>query len=71
MKKSKAKKNKADGPTILELLDRVEAEMQRLRTENASLTPKPQEPKMRKISKPPALGKGLSQLFGGPRRLDG
>jgi hypothetical protein len=59
LKKRKAKKSEADGPSIFELLDQVEAEMQRLRAENRRLAPK---------GKPPALGKGLSQLFGGPKR---
>jgi hypothetical protein len=59
LKKRKAKKSEPEGPSILELLDRVEAEMARLRAENQRLAPK---------GKPPALGKGLSQLFGQPKR---
>ncbi len=66
MKKRKGKKSQAEEPSILELLDRVEAEMNRLRAENQKLVPvvKP----LRARNKPPALGKGLSQLFGGPKR---
>jgi hypothetical protein len=60
LKKRKPKKIVEAGPSILELLDKVEAEMTRLRAENRRLAPK---------GKPPALGKGLSQLFQGPKRL--
>jgi hypothetical protein len=58
-KKKKVKKFELEGPSILEMLDRLEAEMARLRAENNRLAPK---------GKAPALGKGLSQLLGGPRR---
>ncbi len=59
MKKRKPKKIQEEGPSIFDLLDKVESEMNRLRAENQRLAPK---------GKPPALGKGLSQLLGGPKR---
>ncbi len=69
MKKRKGKKSEAEEPSILELLDRVEAEMSRLRAENRKLVPPVAEVKPpRARNKPQALGKGLSQLFGGPKR---
>jgi hypothetical protein len=65
LNKRKPKKSKLEGPSILELLSKVEAEMNWLRAENLRLTAKTEAgPKV----KPPALGKGLSQLFGGPKR---
>jgi hypothetical protein len=72
LKKQKTIKKKQDAgePSLLELLDQVEAEMERLRTENLRLnkaTMKVEEPKIKRVGKPPALGKGLSQLFGGPK----
>jgi hypothetical protein len=73
LKKLKTSKKKQDTgePSLLELLDQVEAEMERLRAENLRLTQAPlkvEEPKIKRVGKPPALGKGLAQLFGGPRR---
>ena len=71
MKKRTTSKQEAGGPSLLELLDQVEAEMNRLRTENQRLEAvavKPEEPKVKRVRRPPALGKGLSQLFGGPKR---
>jgi hypothetical protein len=69
LKKRKTTKKKVEeGPSILELLDRVEAEMGRLRAEVSRLKP-PAVTKAR-TAKPPALGKGLSQLFGGKRADD-
>jgi hypothetical protein len=59
LKKRKPKQIVEEGPSIFELLDKVEAEMNRLRAENRRLAPK---------GRPPALGKGLSQLFQGPKR---
>jgi hypothetical protein len=59
LKKRKPKKIVEEGPSIFELLDKVETEMTRLRAENQRLAPK---------GRPPALGKGLSQLFQGPKR---
>jgi hypothetical protein len=71
LKKQKSGKKKDAGePSLLELLDQVEAEMQRLRAENVRLTKAPVElekSKEKRATKPPALGKGLSQLFG-PKR---
>ncbi len=71
MKKRKTKKAEAEQPSLLELLDHVEAEMKRLRFENKRLTPKPEEEKEKRAVKPRALGKGLAQLFGGPKRDSG
>jgi hypothetical protein len=72
LKKQKTTKKKDAGePTLLDLLDQVETEMERLRAENLRLSKaavKAEEPKFKRVGKPPALGKGLSQLFGGPRR---
>ena len=74
MKKRSTKKSQPKGPSLLELLDQVEAEMTRLREENLRLSkpvvekPKPAAAREKPTVKPAALGKGLSQLFGGPRR---
>jgi hypothetical protein len=73
LKKRKTNKQVAGKPSLLELLDQVEAEMQRLRAENRRLMLEPvkkeaEEPKVRKPGKPPALGKGLAQLFWVPKR---
>jgi hypothetical protein len=73
LKKQKTSKKAQDAgeSSLLELLDQVEAEMERLRAENLRLTQatmKVEEPKIKRVSKPPALGKGLAQLFGGPKR---
>jgi hypothetical protein len=76
LKKRKTDKKQASEPSLLELLDRVEAEMNRLREENQRLTRQnmtvvAEEEKVAKAkrpARPPALGKGLSQLFGGPKR---
>jgi len=54
-------------PSLLELLDQVEAEMNRLRK---AVIAQPEVPKTKKAARPPALGKGLSQLFGGSKRAE-
>jgi hypothetical protein len=72
LKKQKTTKKKDAGEaSLLELLDQVETEMERLRAENLRLnkaTMKVEEPTIKRVNKPPALGKGLAQLFGGPKR---
>jgi hypothetical protein len=73
LKKQKTNQKKAQEPSLFELLDRVEAEMKRLRTENDRLALPPvtivsEELKAKRTARPQALGRGLSQLFGGPRR---
>ena len=70
MKKRKTIRKHAEEPSLLELLDQVELEMERLRAENVRL--KQASVKVETVKKaggkPPALGKGLAQLFGGPKR---
>jgi hypothetical protein len=76
LKKRKTNKKEASEPSLLELLDQVEAEMNRLREENQRLArqtitivaDEEKVAKAKRAARPPALGKGLSQLFGGPKR---
>jgi hypothetical protein len=73
LKRRDKKKYELESPSLLELLDQVEAEMKRLRQENKRRnvpmeTPNPLAAKAKGVTKAPALGKGLAQLFGAPRR---
>jgi hypothetical protein len=76
LKKRKTNKKELGEPSLLELLEQVEAEMIRLREENQRLTrqtttiiaEEEKAAKAKRATPPRALGKGLSQLFGGPKR---